>query len=102
MNTIGCASQETTSSIPDTKGLPPYRRASRQSRPDETVIRVREAVFGSPYFSVIAGPLLRGKRGTDAGHGRSGQGGRRNGPARRRIQAQKQPLQFPGIGGKRP
>jgi len=37
-------------------GLPPYRQASRQGHPDETLVRVGQTVIGSPFFTVIAGP----------------------------------------------
>lgn len=36
--------------------LPPYRLASRMSRPDATVIRVGDTTIGGSRFTVIAGP----------------------------------------------
>jgi 3-deoxy-7-phosphoheptulonate synthase len=42
-------------STPEVK-LPPYRMASRLTRPDSTVISVGDVVIGGPKFVVIAGP----------------------------------------------
>lgn len=40
----------------ETRALPPYRLASRLSRPDATIIGVGNATIGGPGFTVIAGP----------------------------------------------
>lgn len=40
----------------ETRKLPPYRLASRLSRPDSTIIPVGNTTVGGPLFTVIAGP----------------------------------------------
>ena len=46
-------------------------------------------------------PVLGRKRRADSGHGQGRQGGRRHGPARRRVQAAHQPLQLSRAEGRR-
>ncbi len=82
--------------------LAPYKVASREVKPEPTVVRAGSLVGGQLPPGHDRRAVLGGKRGADARHRPGGQGGRGHGLARRGLQAAHQPLQLPGAEGRGP
>ncbi len=74
----------------------PFKLTSREFHPEDTVIRVLDAVIGDGSLTVMAGPVLGGEPRAAVRDRRRGGGGRRDDPARRRVQAADQPVRLPG------
>ena len=80
--------------------LAPYKVASREVKPEPTVVRVGSLLVGDRYLGMIAGPCSVENPRADARNGPGGQGGGGDRPAWRRLQAADQPLQLPGPEGR--
>ena len=80
----------------------PFKLTSREFKPEDTVIRVLDAVIGDGSLTMMAGPVLGREPRPAVRDGRRGQGGRGHGPARRRVQAADQPVRLPGPGRRGP
>ena len=74
----------------------PFKLTSREFHPEDTVIRVLDAVIGDGSLTMMAGPCSVETPRAAVRDGRRGQGGRRDDPARRRLQAADQPVRVPG------
>ena len=74
----------------------PYKLASRAFKPEGTVVTLGDVRIGGDEVIVMAGPVLGGDRGAGQRVGRGREEGRREDPARRRLQAAQLALQLPG------
>ena len=74
----------------------PFKLTSREFHPEHTVIRVMDAVIGDGSLTMMAGPCSVESRDQLFETADAGQGGRRDDPARRRLQAANQPVRVPG------
>ena len=72
--------------------LAPYKVASREVKHEPTEVAVRDLRIGAGRLGVIAGPCSVENEEQTHQHRAGGEGGRRNGTARRRLQAAHQPL----------
>ena len=79
----------------------PYKLASRTFKPENTVVTDRRRAHRRRRGHRHGRPVLGGDRGAGRGDGRRRQARRRQGPARRRLQAAQQPLQLPGARRRR-
>ena len=80
--------------------LAPYKVASREVKPEPTVVQAGSLTVGGGQVGVIAGPCSVESEQADHRHGSGRQGGRGNGPAGRGLQAAHQSLQLPGAEGR--
>ena len=72
--------------------LAPYKVASREVKPEPTVVRAGSLAVGNSHVGMIAGPCSVEDEEQMHRHRPGGQGGRRHGPARRGLQTAHQPL----------
>ena len=81
----------------------PYKLSSRTTRPEDTVIELGDSDIriGGPEIIVMAGPCSVESRDQDYRNRPCGQGCRRQGAARRRVQAAHEPVRFPGSRSQR-
>ena len=75
----------------------PFKLTSREFHPEDTVIRVLDAVVGDGSLTMMAGPCSVESR-EQLFETADGVGRRRDDPARRRVQAADQPVLLPGSG----
>ena len=78
----------------------PYKLVSREFHPENTVIRALDAVIGDGSLTVMAGPCSIESRDQLIETARLRHRARRDGPARRRVQAAHQPVRFQGLGAR--
>ena len=74
----------------------PFKLTSREFHPEDTVIRVLDAVIGDGSLTMMAGPVLGREPGSAVRDRRCRQGGRRHDPARWCVQAPDLALRLPG------
>ena len=74
----------------------PYKRASRTYRPEDTIVTVDDVRIGGDEVIVMAGPCSAETEEQCHGVGGRGEARRRQGAARRRLQAAQLALQLPG------
>ena len=82
--------------------LAPYKMASREVKPESTTVRAGSLTVGNGQIGVIAGPCSVENERQIIASAHAVKTGRRDGTARRSVQATNQPLQFPGAQGRRP
>ena len=80
----------------------PFKLTSREFHPEDTVIRVLDAVDRRRLADGHGRPVLGREPRPAVRDGRRRQGGRRDDPARRRVQAADQPVRLPGPGRRGP
>ena len=76
----------------------PYKLASRTFKPDNTVITIGDVRIGGDEVIVMAGPCSAETEEQVEATAAAVQARRRQGPARRRLQAAQLALQLPGPG----
>ena len=81
--------------------LAPYKVASREVKPEPTVVRAGSSGRGQLPRRHDRRAMFGRERRADDLDRPGGQGGRGHGPARRGVQAAHQPLQLPGPEGRR-
>jgi len=74
----------------------PFKLTSREFHPEDTVIRVLDAVVGDGSLTIMAGPCSVESRDQVLETADAVEGGRRHRAARRRVQAPHQPVLVPG------
>ena len=74
----------------------PFKLTSREFHPEDTVIRVLDAVIGDGSLTMMAGPCSVESREQLFETADAVEGRRRDDPARRRVQAADQPVRVPG------
>ena len=74
----------------------PFKLVSREVKEEDTVIDVGGVPLGGKAIAVMAGPVLGRVAGADPRGGARGEGGGRDLPARRRLQAAHEPVRVPG------
>ena len=80
----------------------PFKLTSREFHPEDTVIRVLDAVDRRRLADGDGRPVLRREPRAAVRDRRRRQGRRRHDPARRRLQAAHQPVRLPGPGRRGP
>ncbi len=78
----------------------PFKLTSREFHPEDTVIRVLDAVIGDGSLTMMAGPCSVESRDQLFETADCGQGGRRDRAARRRVQAADESVRVPGPRGR--
>ncbi len=81
--------------------LQPFKLASRDFHPENTMVDVRGVPVGGPKITIIAGPCSVESRSQLLETALGGERGRRDDPARRRVQAAHLALLLPGHGRRR-
>ena len=81
--------------------LAPYKVASREVKPEPTVVRAGSLAVGNSHLGVIAGPCSVENEEQMLSHRPGREGRRGHGPPRRGLQAADQPVQLPGPEGRR-
>ena len=80
--------------------LAPYKVASREVKPEPTVVRAGSLSIGNGQLGIIAGPCSVESEEQTLGDRPGGEGRGGHGAARRGVQTAHQPLQLPGIEGR--
>ena len=75
----------------------PFKLVSREVKEEDTVIDVGGVPLGGKAIAVMAGPCSVESQGPDPRGGARGEGGGRDLPARRRVQAAHEPYEFQGL-----